>query len=229
MQERTKWRTNRRCRKVMRNVLQAKYPLTPYPLSFFPSALLWTCVTDRDVKCRLTPKTEVTMWRYLSDWDFFQCASVCVCVWVCVCGCVCGCVRMGLCNELETWVRLKWLVISPERWEPGAAWIKRLAGWVISTISFTLRQSQAMDTRQAGEERGQERCAGGSQKESIQGCGNKCGMQDMCCPKKKEREIERWLLAFMKKYIERNMWQDDGDGWGVGGVEECERKGLEHH
>lgn len=29
----TKWRTNRRCGKVMRNELQAKYPPAPFPLS----------------------------------------------------------------------------------------------------------------------------------------------------------------------------------------------------
>lgn len=139
---------------------------------------------------------------------------------------VCVCVRMGLCNELETWVRLKWLVISPGRWGPGAAWIKWLPGWLTNTISHNLRQTEMGWTREGwrnGSGPWAEWTAGwgcgggahggvGTQKE-IEDNPGMTGMQGMCCPKKK-RGIERVLLSFMKKYRETEVtWQ----GWKRGG------------
>lgn len=131
---------------------------------------------------------------------------------------------MGLCNELETWVRLKWLVISPGRWEPGAAWIKWLPGWLTNAISSTLRQKHRMG-REGWRNRGLKgekvRWAGGRggrhswQGKSIQGQARDEGYAGYV-PSKEERGTEWGLLAFMKKYreIETTRWWGWKEGWG---------------
>ncbi len=153
-----------------------------------------------------------------------------------MCVCVRACVRMGLCNELETWVRLKWLVISPGRWEPGAAWIKRLPGWLtkhhLLHPQTETRVGRAMDGEESWTVGWQERWV------RAQGRRRRWGHRKRACRhagqarderdagyvlSKEEREIETGLLAFMKKYreIEVTRWW----GWKGGG----ERKGLKHH
>lgn len=112
--------------------LSSSQPHLPHPLL---STLLGIWVTGRDAKCRLTPKTKVTV-KVAIKTEFFSVYLH-------------ACVSVGLGNELETWVRLKWLVISLGRWEPGAAWIKRLAGWLTKDISSSL--SERDECGRAGE------------------------------------------------------------------------------
>lgn len=135
------------------------------------------------------------------------------------CVCVHAHVRVEMFNELETRVRLKRLVISPGRWEPGAEWIKWLPGWLTNTISPYSETEMRAKRKRAGESGNNKKknwggWVGGTKKRQHNWIGETC-RRWRCALLREDRGIEGVLLALMKKYsgIEVTGWRGQ-EWWG---------------